>query len=451
MTASVPCMDAGDYRAYVLREWALFAGDPARRTAAARAAESVRVARVLDVGCGGAQELLPFLGGSGVLGVGIDLSPDVGFTAGRMTEHLRGGSRAVFARARAESLPFESGCFDLVICRLVLPYANNSMLLAEIGRVLRPGGVLLLKYHHLRYYLERLSASLAAGHWRGARHAMVVLAGGAVFHASGRQGAHRLTSEVFQTDRTLRAALAACGLEMVSDLPDANPSTPAHLIRRAGASPQRARPQAWSARGAIGKAVRKLVRTLVYARDEVLVFVDAREPGPAGPEPRERPVKVELRTGSYEDLAEAAAAYPEYLDESRLARAKERLARGDRAYVVRCGGRIAHVNWAGVRDALVATEVGTDVRIRLEPEAVVAYDAWTAPEFRSLGLFTDSLGMIRCDAARMALRCWCYCRAENRASRRVIEKNGFRLTHRLVRVRVAGLSWSRASDASGEA
>jgi SAM-dependent methyltransferase len=47
--------------------------------------------------------------------------------------------------ARGEQIPFSSGCFDLVICTQVLEYVPEpAAMIAEIHRVLKPGGWLLL-------------------------------------------------------------------------------------------------------------------------------------------------------------------------------------------------------------------------------------------------------------------------------------------------------------------
>lgn len=62
-------------------------------------------------------------------------------------------ARAV--RARAESLPFPDASFDTVICELVLCSVDDPPLaLAEIRRVLTPGGRLLL-FEHVRSHRPR--------------------------------------------------------------------------------------------------------------------------------------------------------------------------------------------------------------------------------------------------------------------------------------------------------
>ncbi len=49
----------------------------------------------------------------------------------------------------------DSPSVDLVICRLTLQYTDNSRTLAEVARVLRLEGRVLLKFHHARYYTAR--------------------------------------------------------------------------------------------------------------------------------------------------------------------------------------------------------------------------------------------------------------------------------------------------------
>ena len=54
------------------------------------------------------------------------------------------GARVVLARADAKRLPFDDGTFDLVLVTYALHHVMGyRAALAEIARVLRPGGVLL--------------------------------------------------------------------------------------------------------------------------------------------------------------------------------------------------------------------------------------------------------------------------------------------------------------------
>jgi ubiquinone/menaquinone biosynthesis C-methylase UbiE len=96
-------------------------------------------ARVLDVGCGPGH-LVERLVDQGMTVSGIDLDP-------AMIERARQriGSRAELVAADAAFLPFADGIFDLVVSTLSMHHwADHQGGLAEIGRVLAPGGRVLV-------------------------------------------------------------------------------------------------------------------------------------------------------------------------------------------------------------------------------------------------------------------------------------------------------------------
>jgi SAM-dependent methyltransferase len=249
----------GEYDRYVRAEWARFVAEPAREQALRDAVADLEAAegedavpgagthqgarsgpsgirRILDVGCGAGQELIPFVTGGRWFGVGIDLALDTG-RAGRELHAARDPAAwVVFLRAAAEALPLRDGAFDVVICRLALPYTDNERTLAQIARVLRPGGVLLLKIHHARFYLRELLGAVRAGNLPAAAHAVRALAAGASYHTFGRQPRTRLTGgETFQTRWLLRRQLARHDLRITRELPDSNPATPSYVIEKDGA------------------------------------------------------------------------------------------------------------------------------------------------------------------------------------------------------------------------
>lgn len=227
---------ASEYDAYVRAEWEMFAGDAARARESLEAVAGLDVGRVLDVGCGAGQELLPFASGLGALCAGADVTPEAGHAGRELFGSHAPGARVAFVRAAAESLPFAGGSFDVVICRLALPYTDNARCLSELARVLRPGGALLLKIHHARYYARKLRGGLRAARPASALHAARVLAAGLLYHLTGRQPRARLLGrETFQTERLLRRELARCGLEIRRELRDSNPLTPSFLIFKGGA------------------------------------------------------------------------------------------------------------------------------------------------------------------------------------------------------------------------
>jgi ubiquinone/menaquinone biosynthesis C-methylase UbiE len=207
---------ADEHALYVRSEWRKFqqTGTPLQRFA-------VRVVprprSVLDVGCGAGQELLPYLD---TTSVGIDLRRS-GLLEGRS---LFGARAPSFVVAAAEALPFTRATFDVVLCRLALPYTNVRTALAEMGRVLAPGAALVLQIHHLRYYLRRAARA------RGLRelvHALRVIARGTAFELTGRQP----RGEVFQLIRSLERMLSATGFDVL-EIDDGDRGAPIVLARR---------------------------------------------------------------------------------------------------------------------------------------------------------------------------------------------------------------------------
>lgn len=168
--------------------------------------------RVLDIGCGIGQTLVALDGGSGRLLVGID----------RDVPCLRyGRSRfpgVAFAGANAERLPFADASFDQVICRVTLPYTDIPAALAEIARVLRPGGKAWLTLHPFRQQARALARAFSRLDLKEAVLRTFVLANGAWFHGTGRL--LRLpvhgSRESFQTLAAMERALGNAGLKLTS-------------------------------------------------------------------------------------------------------------------------------------------------------------------------------------------------------------------------------------------
>ncbi|MEP6913282.1 MAG: class I SAM-dependent methyltransferase [bacterium] len=144
---------SNDYNDNVLREWEKFVGDPSRERASLEATARIEVTRVLDVGCGAGQELLPFVRDGRVLGVGIDVSPIAGQVGRQKLAAHAPEARVHFLRGSAEDLSFPAGVFDAVIRRLALPYTDNSQALAEASRA-APRGAIFAK-NPRRAFLSR--------------------------------------------------------------------------------------------------------------------------------------------------------------------------------------------------------------------------------------------------------------------------------------------------------
>lgn len=220
-----------EYDQYLRVEWNMFAKD-AERAQASLSAVHGSVSRVLDIGCGAGQELLPFVR-QGALGVGMDVAPDVGALGRELFGREGLASGVSFLRSAAELLPFGSGCFDVVISRLALPYTDNSRAIGEMARVLSTDGVLLLKIHHAGFYINKLWRGLLSGGVLHMVHASRVLLSGLIYHVTGKQVRNRLvTNETFQSKWMLTRELRRHSLLIERAMPDSNWMTPSFVIAR---------------------------------------------------------------------------------------------------------------------------------------------------------------------------------------------------------------------------
>jgi SAM-dependent methyltransferase len=230
-----------EYAGYVLAEWENYRSQPERFRASLAAASGREVSRVLDVGCGAGQELLPFVQRLGARSTGVDISPEAIEIARRQFAKVGCDGQVEFICSPAESLPFEDSAFDVVVCRLALPYTGNAQALSEMARVLRPGGLLILKIHHFRYYGRRLWLALQRAKIRDAGSIARIVLNGTLYHLTGRQPRRRLKPrEVFQTRWMLRRILAKLRLEIRGELQDSdsNRRTPVFLIEKVAARGQ---------------------------------------------------------------------------------------------------------------------------------------------------------------------------------------------------------------------
>ena len=161
----------------------------------------------------------------------MDIAPTVGRVGREMYAARAPSARVNFLRGTAEALPFPSGSFDVVICRLALPYTHNERAFAEVSRVLRPNGKYLLKISGVRWYLLELRQSIKSGKIMSMIHAARVLVAGTIYHLIRRQPRTRIPStETFQSEWLLRHELKRHGLAIQDKTPDSNPFTPSFVI-----------------------------------------------------------------------------------------------------------------------------------------------------------------------------------------------------------------------------
>lgn len=221
------------YEQYAREAMRRFRGRPAaERGLLVDAVGGANVGRVLDLGCGAGHDLIPFLDRTGALCVGIDIGEELGILA---AEAFGAEPRAAFVRGRGEELPFADATFDVVLCRVALPYMDNRRAIAEAARVLVPGGTLLLKTHAPAFYFKMLGERIGTLDPKMIAYPLICLAGGTWHWLTGRQpvGGFWRGKEVFQTRRFLERELALHGLSIKEGLGDDNRLTPSYLVRKA--------------------------------------------------------------------------------------------------------------------------------------------------------------------------------------------------------------------------
>ncbi|MEP7351662.1 MAG: class I SAM-dependent methyltransferase [Acidobacteriota bacterium] len=162
---------------------------------------------ILDIGCGAGQTLLA-CAQADRKSFGVDYD----FEALQLAHSLR--VPGCFSRASGEQLPFRSASFDFVYSRVALPYMKIPVALAEIARVLQPGGQVWFTLHPL----TMLSWADALSRPRKTVFEAYRLVNTAALHFGASQIRYplrRSRTESYQTERGMRQALRNSGFEDV--------------------------------------------------------------------------------------------------------------------------------------------------------------------------------------------------------------------------------------------
>jgi SAM-dependent methyltransferase len=161
--------------------------------------------RVFDLGCGSGRDLAPWgvTDADEITGLDVD---DERLAIARLRFPHR-----VYLRGVGEHLPVPDESFDRVISAVALPYMNIPKALAEIHRILVPGGRLSLSLHLPSFTLQELLHN-AFPKPVPTLFRLYVMANGLLFHCSGRTVAFpNRRTESFQTERGMRVALNRAG------------------------------------------------------------------------------------------------------------------------------------------------------------------------------------------------------------------------------------------------
>ena len=161
-------------------------------------------------------------------------------------------------------------------------------------------------------------------------------------------------------------------------------------------------------------------RCLVYVRDL------ADDPTPMSP------------VGLAQEVREAECPELARLMYHPAAEIRRRFARGDRCFVRREGGAVAHYEWISF-DRIRLDSIGRT--LPLGPREAYIYNVRTQRPFRGRGLFTATLDALSSCLQREGIRrLYIATEAGNVASQRVILAAGFRLAHDIRPIRALGIS-----------
>lgn len=167
--------------------------------------------RILDLGCGTGDSWRGFgLPLEDRQIVGIDIQQERVRAA-----NLKYGSRGWnFLCAEGENIPLPDQSVDGVICEVALPYMHIPRTLAEVNRVLVPGGWLKATLHTPEFTWSEFRKAFPRP--KPSLFRLFVILNGVVFHFSGDVISLGKVAESCQTDAGMRIALRRAGFTEVS-------------------------------------------------------------------------------------------------------------------------------------------------------------------------------------------------------------------------------------------
>jgi ubiquinone/menaquinone biosynthesis C-methylase UbiE len=167
--------------------------------------------RILDLGCGTGDSWQKLgLKVENCRIIGIDTQRD------RIREaNLKYGSRGwEYLCARGEEIPLPDGSIDGVFCNVALPYMHIPRTLAELHRVLVPGGWVKATLHPPSFTWSEFRNSFPRP--KATLFRVFVLLNGMVLHFSGDVLSLGRVAESCQTDAGMRKAMRRAGFTAVS-------------------------------------------------------------------------------------------------------------------------------------------------------------------------------------------------------------------------------------------
>lgn len=142
--------------------------------------------------------------------IGVDIQPDR-VRAANVKYSDRGW---LYLCARGENIPLPAASVEGVFCEVALPYMHIPRTLAELHRVIVPGGWLRATLHSPRFTWRELVQCFPKP--KQTLFRVFVLLNGMVLHCSGKVISLGKTAESCQTPLGVRLAFRRAGFEAVS-------------------------------------------------------------------------------------------------------------------------------------------------------------------------------------------------------------------------------------------
>jgi SAM-dependent methyltransferase len=203
---------AGNERDFLIRMWQQ---DPDVYRDRLRSIGFAGRGRVLDAGSGVAQ-WARCLGELNTAVDAIDVSPTRVEVSRRLLA-AAGCENVSVQQGTIEQLPFTDGVFDAVFCFSVVYVTDYVRSLAELARVLRPGGVLYLNSNGLGWHVANIMSGRGSG-YRSPRRAGLAAIGRTLRYRLMRR--HEPGGELITSSGRLRRILASRGLTRCVVAPD---------------------------------------------------------------------------------------------------------------------------------------------------------------------------------------------------------------------------------------
>lgn len=223
----------GSYEEYTQTALGNFARkDAAKRDLLVDAVKDLQPQTILDLGCGAGQDVLPFVEKTAAFCIGLDFAAELGATTKAVFQKDELKNRTAFVRAAGETMPFADQSFDVVLCRVALPYMHNRKILAEVARVLKPNGVFLLKTHAPAFYFALLKDRAKTLNPKQIAYPLICLTGSLWHSLSGKQLTKGFWAgkEIFQTENFIKSECAKNNLRVERQLSDTSRETQSFMI-----------------------------------------------------------------------------------------------------------------------------------------------------------------------------------------------------------------------------